>query len=182
MNFNANDRFCLDGQRLIAIKGSNGADSTEYRIEENGYDRIVSLALLVVMVHAYFKIWKTDGSILEYGVTKDARVELSGQSLVYKWALNKKTDITKANHINYLYSEDNKVGTHRLSQIRYTGGKIEFLYEDRRDRAFWFLYGSRINRFKRLNAVVTYDADNKEVGRYQLSYQYSNYTHRSLLL
>ncbi|WP_422441408.1 RHS repeat-associated core domain-containing protein [Vibrio harveyi] len=181
VNFNANDRFCLDGQRLIAIKGSNGADSTEYRIEENGYDRIVSFGSTGGNGPAYFKIWKTDGSILEYGVTKDARVELSGQSLVYKWALNKKTDITKANHINYLYSEDNKVGTHRLSQIRYTGGKIEFLYEDRRDRAFWFLYGSRINRFKRLNAVVTYDADNKEVGRYQLSYQYSNYTHRSLL-
>ena len=31
--FNANDRFALYGQRLIAIAGADGADGTEYRLE-----------------------------------------------------------------------------------------------------------------------------------------------------
>ncbi|MBE2285967.1 MAG: hypothetical protein IAE77_21095 [Prosthecobacter sp.] len=32
VNFDANDRFALDGQRLIAINGADGADATEYRL------------------------------------------------------------------------------------------------------------------------------------------------------
>ena len=33
INYDANDRFCLDGQRLIAISGTYGANLTEYRTE-----------------------------------------------------------------------------------------------------------------------------------------------------
>src|SRR5574340_557976 len=33
INYDANDRYCLDGQRLIVISGVDGADGTEYRTE-----------------------------------------------------------------------------------------------------------------------------------------------------
>ena len=33
VNYDANDRYCIDGQRLVAISGSYGADGTEYRTE-----------------------------------------------------------------------------------------------------------------------------------------------------
>ena len=32
INFDENDRYCLDGQRLVAVSGSNGAIGTEYRL------------------------------------------------------------------------------------------------------------------------------------------------------
>jgi hypothetical protein len=34
IDFDANDRFCIDGQRLIAINGTYGANHTEYRTEQ----------------------------------------------------------------------------------------------------------------------------------------------------
>ena len=42
VNFDANDRYCLDGQRLIAINGAYGADGTEYRTELESYSKIIS--------------------------------------------------------------------------------------------------------------------------------------------
>lgn len=42
VNYDANDRFCLDGQRLVAISGVYGADSTEYRTERESFAKIVS--------------------------------------------------------------------------------------------------------------------------------------------
>src|SRR4029453_8494992 len=33
VNHDANDRYCLDGQRLMVISGSYGADGAEYRTE-----------------------------------------------------------------------------------------------------------------------------------------------------
>ncbi|MGV3661042.1 MAG: FG-GAP-like repeat-containing protein [Prosthecobacter sp.] len=42
INFDANDRFALDGQRLIAISGADGGDGTEYRLEFDPTSRIRS--------------------------------------------------------------------------------------------------------------------------------------------
>jgi len=38
----ASDRFCLDGQRLVAVSGQYGADTTEYRTEQESFSKIVS--------------------------------------------------------------------------------------------------------------------------------------------
>ena len=40
--FDANDRYTFDGQRLIAIAGTDGADGTEYRLEFDPSTRIFS--------------------------------------------------------------------------------------------------------------------------------------------
>ena len=42
VNYDAADRFCLDGQRLIAIRGSYGADGTEYRTEVDSFSKVIS--------------------------------------------------------------------------------------------------------------------------------------------
>ena len=42
VNYDADDRFCLDGQRLVAINGSYGADGTEYRTEIESFAKIIS--------------------------------------------------------------------------------------------------------------------------------------------
>jgi Salmonella virulence plasmid 65kDa B protein len=36
VDYSSNDRFCLDGQRLVPVSGSYGADGTEYRIRATG--------------------------------------------------------------------------------------------------------------------------------------------------
>lgn len=42
VNFDANDRFCLDGQRLVPISGAYGADGTQYRTEVESFSKIIS--------------------------------------------------------------------------------------------------------------------------------------------
>ncbi|WP_076589853.1 RHS repeat-associated core domain-containing protein [Vibrio ostreicida] len=180
VNFDANDRYCLDGQRLVAISGRDGENLTEYRVENNGYGKIVSFGR-AGNGPASFKIWYKDGSVYEYGVTEDSRVELPTQADVYKWALNKITDASKANHINFVYSEDNSAGKHKLAQVNYVGGKVKLVYETRPDSTSQYLGGKRLNRTERLKQVESFDSIGSKIGTYGLTYQKSSYTDRSQL-
>ena len=46
INHDANDRFCLDGQRLIVVNGlANGANNAEYRTERETFNRIYSFGV-----------------------------------------------------------------------------------------------------------------------------------------
>lgn len=80
--FDANDRFCLDGQRLIltdansnrlADQSSYGANGAEYRTERDSFARIRSLG----GTHGSperFRVWTKGGLIVEYGTTTNSRV------------------------------------------------------------------------------------------------------------
>lgn len=180
VNFDSNDRYCLDGQRLVAISGRDGENLTEYRVENNGYAKIVSFGR-AGNGPASFKVWYKDGSVYEYGVSDDSRVELPTQADVYKWALNKITDASKANHINFVYSEENSAGKHKLTQVNYVGGKVNLVYETRPDSTSQFLGGKLLNRNERLKQVETFDSTGNKIGTYGLTYQKSSYTARSQL-
>ena len=41
VNYDSNDRFCLDGQRLILTSGTYGADGSQYRIEIESYSKML---------------------------------------------------------------------------------------------------------------------------------------------
>ncbi|MEZ8208683.1 RHS repeat-associated core domain-containing protein [Vibrio bivalvicida] len=180
VNFDANDRYCLDGQRLVAISGRDGENLTEYRVENNGYAKIVSFGR-AGNGPASFKVWYKDGSVYEYGVSEDSRVQLPTQADVYKWALNKTTDASKANHINFVYSEDNSAGKHKLAQVNYVGGKVNLVYETRPDSTSQYLGGKLLNRSERLKQVETFDSIGNKIGIYGLTYQNPSYTDRSQL-
>lgn len=180
VRFNGDDRYCLDGQRLIAVSGRDGEDLTEYRLENNGYSKIVSFGRSG-NGPVSFKVWYKDGSVYEYGVTQDARVELPAQAHAYKWALNKITDSSKQNHINFVYSEDNAAGKHKLAEINYVGGKVKFVYQARPDTTSQYLNGGLLQRHERLSAVETFDSQGAAIGRYNLSYTLSPNTSRSQL-
>ncbi|HTQ13589.1 MAG TPA: FG-GAP-like repeat-containing protein, partial [Rhizomicrobium sp.] len=73
VNFDANDRFCLEGQRLIAINnGVYGADGTEYRTEIDGFSRIVSHGV-AGNGPAWFEVWTKSGQHMEFGHTPDSQ-------------------------------------------------------------------------------------------------------------
>ncbi|WP_016799222.1 RHS repeat-associated core domain-containing protein [Vibrio cyclitrophicus] len=180
VRFDSDDRYCLDGKRLIAIIGKDGENLTEYRVEHNGYDKIVSFGR-AGNGPASFKVWRKDGSVYQYGTTANSRVELSTQREVYKWALSKITDASKANYVDFVYSEDNREGKHKLSAINYVGGKVKLGYETRQDRTSKYLGGQLLNRTERLKQIETFDSRGKKIGQYNLSYILSSSTSRSLL-
>jgi hypothetical protein len=72
--FDASDRFCLDGQQLVAIKGSYGADDAEYRTERDMFAKIISGGA-DSQGPGWFKVFLKNGRILSYGTTQSSRVD-----------------------------------------------------------------------------------------------------------
>ena len=81
VNDEANDRFCLDGQRLVLIAGAYGADGAEYRTERESFTRTISYGT-AGNGPAWFKVWTRPGQIMGYGNTTDSRIEAQVQSTV----------------------------------------------------------------------------------------------------
>lgn len=180
VNFDSNDRYCIDGKRLIAITGKPGDNATEYRTRNNDYRKIISFGRQG-NGPAYFKVWSKDGGVYEYGNTLTSRAELAGKDDVYKWAISTSFDITKQNTISYEYSEDAINGIHRLAKVRYVGGEVNLAYEGRTDSNFSYLAGSRINKNYRLKSISSKARNGQEVATYKLAYTYSGGTGRSLI-
>lgn len=83
--YNEQDRFCLDGQRLIAVQTGTGnpwprpqpaytGAEMEFRTEKESYSRIRAYGGNGTTGPAYFKVWTKSGLLYEYG--------LGGNSLI----------------------------------------------------------------------------------------------------
>ena len=163
VNYDSNDRYCLEGQRLIVISGGYGGDGAEYRTEIESYSRIVSYGT-AGNGPAYFKVWSKSGQVMEYGVTNNARIEAQGKSSVAVWALNKVQD-TVGNYLTVSYTEDNANGQYYPARIDYTGNSskgltpfnsVQFVYEARPDVTPLYHAGSLMNSTVRLKNVQSY--------------------------
>ena len=138
------DRFCMDGQRLVAIStGTYGADGMEYRTEIDGFSRIISYGSSG-SGPAYFKVWTKSGQTLEFGNSPDSKLplvavptptipttEATGPAGTLRaWAVNKISD-TKGNYLLVVYNgggASNCAATDRTqygelcpTQINYSG-------------------------------------------------------------
>lgn len=196
IDFDANDRFCIDGQRLIAVSGTYGADQTEYRTEVDGFTKVVSYDIDGTNNGPEYFIAKTkSGQILEYGnddgVTNyHSRIEAQGKTDVRLWAVNKIED-TVGNYLTVTYIEDNTNGEYRPIQIDYTGNanatpaltpntSVQFEYATRTDTTTLYFAGSKVKNTQRLSNIKTY-TDTSLVRDYQLSYDNNGEANRSRL-
>lgn len=119
VNFDADDRFCLDGQRLIAISGTYGADGTEYRTEIESFSKVISFGSAGTGP-AWFKVWTKSGQVMEFGNTTDSRILATGKPEVRSWAVNKVSD-TPGNFYTVTYVNDAANGQAFPDRIDYTG-------------------------------------------------------------
>ena len=176
VNYDSDDRFCLEGERLVATSGTYGADGTEYRTEREGFSKIVSHGT-AGSGPAWFEVWTKAGLILEFGNTADSRIEAEGKSEVRLWVVNKTSD-TKGNYFTASYIEDNGNGEYRPDRIDYTGNagasvapyaSVRFVYETRPDVVPFYQGGSLIKTTQRLTTVQTYNGEDL-VREYRLAY------------
>jgi Salmonella virulence plasmid 65kDa B protein. len=139
VNYN-DDRFCLDGQRLLNVSNNEyGANETQYRTEQDQLSKIVSYTEPDINGPAYFKVWTADGRILTYGNTSDSRALISSSNHVNVWLLKSVYD-HYGNYITYHY--ETTADSYRLSQIEYSGNDpdeispsftVYFIYDNRED-------------------------------------------------
>jgi RHS repeat-associated protein len=197
VNYGWDDRYCLDGQRLMVISGNYGAHGAEYRTEIDSFLKIVSNNAQGNGPE-HFKVWTKGGEMMEFGVTQDSRIEAEGKSSVRVWALNKLQDV-KGNYLTITYAEDSGNGEYRPTQIDYTGNtagglvptrQVVFEYNapfnPRTDQIPLWVGGSKILTTKLLTSVKTYAPPPGSsipvlVRDYQLEYETGLSTKRSRL-
>jgi RHS repeat-associated protein len=140
MDFDAEDRFFLDGERLVCVQGTYGAANSEYRTEMDSYARITA-------VGAGPSSWKIEtkaGLIVTLGGTDDSKTSVALGTL--SWGVTEVKD-TVGNYysVDYVrddFTPDSNFVNHRVSAINYTGNAsegrdpyctVDFLYENRSD-------------------------------------------------
>ncbi|MFQ5470060.1 MAG: PKD domain-containing protein [Gammaproteobacteria bacterium] len=145
INYDEKDRFCLDGQRLIAINGADGGDGTEYRTEIDQFSRITSHGTtdpnFLPGNPRYFEVTTKSGKTLTFGadangIMNNSYVSTNIQSFnsndgnsFYKpsagtitaraWAVSTVTD-RSGNSMSVTYGQDAIKGEHYPLSIDYT--------------------------------------------------------------
>ncbi len=187
VDFTDQDRFCFNGEQLVAIKGAYGADGTEYRTYIDSKTKIMSYGRQG-NGPASFKVWTKGGQITEYGLTADSQIKAEGKDSVAVWSLNKIQD-TVGNYLEVHYFKDEAKGTYYPIEINYTGNNraeprllpyssVKFIYEDRPDAKVSYQAGSKNTLDKRLKTIQTYQGSTL-VYEYRLNYEISKNTFRS---
>ena len=180
-----NDRFAIDGQRLIMIGGDfYGADRTEYKTEIDNMDKIVAYS--DNKSPQRFIVWKSDGSIWEYGSTSDSKLEAQHDSrVILKWQLSKISD-RNGNSIIFKYDKNVSTGESYVNNIQYTYNenagvmpayKISFVYASRElDPIYTYVSGNLLvnNRLLK-NVMVTDNYSRQTVLNYSLDYDAPGY-------
>jgi hypothetical protein len=196
ITYTANDRFCLDGQRLVAISGTYGADGTQYRTEIESFSQIISHGSAGTGP-AWFEVQTKAGQILQFGNTTGStgsRIPVLSQgsptSTARSWAINQVSD-TKGNYYSIIYNNDTTNGQAYPVTINYTGNStpgvnllpynsVQFVYASRPDIVPIYQAGTLMQTTKRLTDVQTY-AGTQLVRDYKLAYQQGSATGRSQL-
>lgn len=181
VNNTISDRFCLDGQRLLAVgSGVYGANGTQYRTELDGYTKVVSYSD-TSGVPKYFSVWGKNGLVAEYGNTADSKLTNNSGTTPVVWAINKSVDVM-GNAMTYQYANSQSDGQHYLSSVSYGGNPqagittapyvVQLTYTDRAKPIKQYSLGSVYTIAKLLSKVtVSQSGQTVPIWRYELTYE-----------
>ena len=177
------DRFALDGQRLLLGAGIYGAEGSSYYTEVFNGSKIYSHDT-TGSGPEWFEVIGKDGSIIEYGREENARLtsQRSDQSTI-TWYINKITD-PNGNYMSFFYNK--KPLEINLKEIQYTGNKstnpqitpynsIRFYYSERTDTSNAYIAGSRMEQTVLLDHIDIV-AEKEIIKTYKLKYYYNSYS------
>jgi Insecticide toxin TcdB middle/N-terminal region/FG-GAP-like repeat/Salmonella virulence plasmid 65kDa B protein len=180
VNYTATDRFCLEGQRLIAItSGTYGADGMEYRTEVDSLSRIISHGTAGTGP-AWFEVHTKTGQVLRFGYTTGttgSRILAQGSATARSWGVDRVSD-TKGNYYSVTYNNDTSNGQAYPVAINYTANdgaglqaynSVQFVYASRPDVIPIYHAGSLMQTTVRLTNVQT-KAGSTLVADYRIAY------------
>ena len=187
VNFD-DDRFALDGQRLMLVNDKMyGQNEAEYRTEVDQMSKIVSYKSSndTTKGPAWFKVWHADGTIAYYGTRYDSRIGLRQANDACFWLLDSVTD----RNGNYMVYHYNYYGgsSYTLGYIDYTGHdagnpatakkpfyRVQFTYVDREDEETFFIGNRAFHQNRLLTSIKVLYAAYDEIERYDFEYFGSN--------
>ena len=186
ITWGAEDRFALDGQRLILVSGTYGDPNSEYRTEIDSFAKIFARGGTSGAGNPdYWEVQRKDGSTSYYGdvpagAYTDAR-QSNSAGQVLTWGL-KRFDDSVGNPIWFEYEA---TGGHSIKEVRYAYGsadgpggynaRVVFNYDSSRrtDEISGYVMGHEFTTSKRLASVDTYNtvsSGEKLLRHYGLSY------------
>ncbi len=196
------DRFCLNGQRLVLVSGNYGEAGSEYRTYPDGRTKVIAVGQMSdagMTGPDYFRVWREDGSYSEFGSTASSQMRLNNGSgsvlnVVGSWSESFSED-RYGNRINYIYNESESRGESVLQRIEYGAGvRIEFDTSSKYDGINYdynnfdygftatlarpqvfsgYFLGSKTTLSHRLQRIRVIDNE-QEVRRYDLHYDSGN--------
>ncbi|WP_444897186.1 RHS repeat-associated core domain-containing protein [Microbulbifer sp. SSSA005] len=180
ITWGSEDRFCLDGQRLLLVNGgSYGAPGSQYRTEIDSFTLVTAHGGSAGKP-SYFTLERKDGSINYYGQNtngNNAQQSLAGFGTL-SWVVSR-TEDSAGNPVEYFYDQS---GGHRIREIRYAYGdssspaaSVTFDYEAREDVISSHVAGAKITNNQRLQAITTHGVQSALLRRYELDYLRTDY-------
>ena len=131
VDFDSNDRFCLNGSRLVLVSGIYGGAESVYKTEVDSKVKVIARQSSG-SGPAFFDVYYPNGLIETYGYTNDSKIFQSNSYNIAAWHLSFEQD-RSGNRVTYTYTQDTIAKTHLLSRIAYNGYSVEFVYELRGD-------------------------------------------------
>ncbi|MCL2290374.1 MAG: FG-GAP-like repeat-containing protein [Bacteroidetes bacterium] len=180
IKFNGNDRFALDGERLLRPNGGiYGAVGGDYATEVENFTRVVSYKGTTGHPE-YFEAYTDDGTIIQYGHGNNSRQDLGGGSnSTLSWFVSRVTDVN-GNFMTFHYEQSNNKEIW-IDEIHYTGNtssklqpyaRIKFGYTplpDNLGKNTYFVGGYGVPQTKLLKTVTVFFG-NTVVREYKFNY------------
>lgn len=180
VNFDLDDRYCLDGERLVLASGTYGAPDSEYRTELDKFSRIIARGTFGAGP-MWFDVHTKSGLLMRYGYLDDSRIarppapRLSAYSTVGVWALTTVSD-ARGNKIEWTYYKQMVDGVWYPREIRYgkanasaTGHRIYFNAVTRPDRSHVYQAGFHQQQAVRINYIEVIP-DGATASLYEMGY------------
>ncbi len=163
VNIDANDRFALDGARMIVTNGIYGQANSKYTLEVQNFSSITAYGISGNGPEYFIAVTK-DGTIMEYGNSPDSKQE-SGSG-IYVWSLNR-VYYKDGNFIDYEYIFNTshqylKKISYSFSNNFFTPNVVEFEYMYRDDRISSYIKGLKCEfpfLLEKVKLYYNYDVD-----------------------
>ncbi|KZN53727.1 hypothetical protein N474_19340 [Pseudoalteromonas luteoviolacea CPMOR-2] len=182
------DRYCIDGQRLVSTNVRTSSGHFDGATVEEEYVTEIDSQISVLRVtqggNTWFVVKGKDGSIKQYGLTALSRVSITnseGNESTISWLISKVEDNKRkeATTINYIYTD--AVGTSELgaservlSAIEYSGNRVEFNYSVGEVRSTVYIEQAIMQQRARLSDIVVKNHLGEELSTYELSFKAAN--------
>ncbi|KAF8168360.1 hypothetical protein B0H34DRAFT_685185 [Crassisporium funariophilum] len=175
VNYDQNDRFALDGLRLIRL-----GKTREYRFEVEQWSKVMAIG--DAENPTSWKQYLPDGSTRTFGNTESSNIKALGKATATRvWAISEALD-PFSNYITFEYdNQSSTTGAYYLSTVSYGGNhelamahqrEVSFGYQTRNDASTRYLGGYKIVIDKRMQKITS-SVEGAKIHEYVLFYDYS---------
>lgn len=178
-DFSYQDRFTLDGQRLLLKSGNYGENGANYGTETENHSNVTSFQANGDGNVTSFTVQTADGVIMNYGSNDNSRIKDGVNINTVTWLLNKVT-YPNGNYIEYIYTTYDLETV--ISEIKYTGNSntglqpynfIQFSYKNRNDKNVYYQVGITRKTNVLLDKIIII-SDGQAFKNYEFTYGLKN--------